>query len=1120
MRESPGHLIVYRASRLEALVGPLQGLIRQSGPEDPLAPVRIVTGHAGMRPWLVRRLAAGAGLGGIVANLDIQLPSGFLERLAQRTLGESAVALAPYRREHLRWRVFEALPRLAQPTVAAYLQGSDAARRRFQLADHLAGLLSQYIVYRSDWLQAWAAGRSVLAADRDSPLPPLWRMLRADIGLPHRGERLQQLVDALALGAPDADSSALHLFGISHLAPSELAVFAALARHRPVVLYLPDPCREHWMGLQAPRAQLRARLDAGDLDDAGVARLFLDQGHPLLAAWGRLGQEFLLELDRHDTLSDVRDGNEAAELDQAPGNRLQRLQASIRRLDTGLLSAAPERGDASLRVHACHTRLRELEVLRDALYEALGSIEGLQPADIVVMAPDIAAYQPLLPAVFGEPGDPRVPLPWHMADAPLLRSHPLLAAFARVLALPASRLPVEEVLDLLRVPAIAARLRLDAGAAARIGGWLQQAGVAWALDAGHRAQFDVPAIAPHTFAWGMDRLLAAHVFGDVGGRAVPLDAQAIVPAAAAVEGPQAGDLGALDVLLRTLQDWRESARKPRPASAWARALGRLVEALFFVPQADAAAREALDVLRGLVAQLAEQPQQAGHDPQLEYAVVAEMLGAQLQAVPQRQPFLLGGMTVCGMVPQRAIPFRVVAVLGLDDGQFPRSGGDGGLDLMARQRRLGDRDVRSDDRWLFLETVMAARDRLHLSWIGSGVRDGKPRNPAPPLAELMTLLQRHEPASCRAQDGGERHDLSWLVRHPLQPFDAAYTDGSDPALFTHIQAHAAPRATGRPVAPFADLEAAVRAHDPGAPLPPSIELDAVLRWYRDPARQLLRDVLGLRLDMLRAPQQGEEPLDARPSPILRLERRLLREAIDARQDQTAVIPPPQWRLDGSLPPGSMGDAAWQSLRAGVDPLLQRLRGIELFGGGWPPALLQPAQFMLDGCSIRGPAPDAVGDAGHVLVPVWAIGKKENQAGLQHSVPAFIQWALLRLSPQLADARVELLWLGDGRSKWCEGWNAHALDADDLRARLRALLGWFATAQRTPLPYFPRTCANAMGDGDKAAAEWIRERGYGMGEAALLAGQRRFEWGDADLLALKAVAEQVTRTVQLPGAGEVA
>ena len=202
----------------------------------------------------------------------------------------------------------------------------------------------------------------------------------------------------------------------------------ALAAHRPVVLYVPDPCREFWAGLRTDAARLRdlARAPYSEENEA----FFLDQGHPLLAAWGRLGQHFMLQVQSLDASLDMRHYRDEADHDRPPGPLLERLQESLRRLAPSLLSEDPRtppdrRADASLRVHACHTRLRELEALRDALLQARRDDPGIAPSDIVVMAPDIRAYLPLLPAVFGAPGDAGAALPYHLADVPMARAQPL-----------------------------------------------------------------------------------------------------------------------------------------------------------------------------------------------------------------------------------------------------------------------------------------------------------------------------------------------------------------------------------------------------------------------------------------------------------------------------------------------------------------------------------------------------------------------------------------------------------------------------------------------------------------------------------------------------------------------
>ncbi len=855
-------MIIYRASRLEALLDPLQTLMQAAPPQHLLAPHSVIAAHPGMQRWLSRELALQRGSRGIVANLRIELPSEWLDRLALELLGEGAVALRPYRRDVLRWRIHECLDALGDTRVAAYLDdsGGSKAQRRFQLAERLARIYTRYLVYRPDWLRDWAAGRDPTRSG--TFLAPLWKMLHRQIGLPHRGEMIARLLSELANPAASVlGTEPLHVFGLAHLAPVELDVLRAVAGHRQVVLYIPDPCREFWAGLRTDRQRLRELLRQ-DPDATATQVAFLEQDHPLLASWGRMGQQFLLALDDSDAAIDERhwqDKSDAQRLD----SRLARLQESIRQLKPGLIGANVDfdsaRADRSLRVHACHTRLRELEVLRDALLRARSDDPRLKPSGIVVMMPDIQAYLPLLATVFGEAGRHEGPLPYHCFDVAVARAHPLFSAFRQLLDLAQARVTAPEVVDLLAVPQIARKLGVGAGDVDVLTRWLQDSRVAWALDAQFRARFDVPAIAEHTFAWAMDRMIAGYAVGssDSGETvALALPDMHIAPLDG-VHGPQAALVGALDALLVEVDAWSRAGATPRVASAWAAWFEQRFDALFSIDPTDREAREAKAFLLRFVRAIADEPGESGLDPLLDFAVVRDVLLDRLDAVPEQQRFLLGGVTFCGMVPQRSIPFDVVAVLGLNDGEFPRGGSDGGLDLMATRRRFGDRDTRSDDRYLFLETVMSARALLHLSYIGEGVRDGKPRNPAAPLAELMAALDaaadeiaaaepRRAPAVPRAaitefdEKEREKRQRPWLVRHPLQPFDARYFDRGDAALFSFNADFAAMRSD--PLrsgpGPFVAIDTSTR----GAGPPPAdaIELKEVIAYFKDPAKQLLKN----------------------------------------------------------------------------------------------------------------------------------------------------------------------------------------------------------------------------------------------------------------------------------------
>ncbi|MDO5609346.1 MAG: exodeoxyribonuclease V subunit gamma, partial [Pseudomonadota bacterium] len=1024
----------------------------------------------------------------------------------------------------------------------------ERSRRRFQLADRLARLYSQYLVYRADWLTAWANGKLsyASAAHPDAQvqatecrlLAPLWQQAVREIGA-HRAEVIEQLLANIERDAADAEAApTLHVFGISHLAPAELAMLKAWSRHALVALYLPDPCSHYWGVLETGSAQAWQAEEHALIAAADGGDWWRPQKHELLARWGRLGQHFfsaLLELAPNEDIRHWQDGDAAA-----PVNRLQRVQESIRRLDEGLIvptaDIATEIADGSLRVHVAHTTQRELEILRDAMLAARAA--GIEPGDMLVMAPDIRRYLPLIPAVFGRPGDAREPIPYHSADVPVAQSHPLFAAFLRVLAMTASRIGVAEVLDFIATPAVKRRFDLGDDGLAALAELLRESRVAWSLDPAHRASFGVPGLAEHGFAWALDRMITGYLVDDSGaGDSASLhlpDDTELLPLAA-IQGEHAAAVGALDAVLLQLQQVLTWSDQTRPASEWVPRLIALLDALFSIDPTDRVARKALDDLKRTINALREEVTVAEVDPALHFSVVIEQLESALQGVPEHQSFLLGGATFSGMVPRRALPFRFIAVLGLDDGEFPRHVDDGGLDLMARLRRLGDRDQRFDDRYLFLETLMSARDHLHLSYIGEGVRDGKPRNPAAPLAELCAVLGRADQAAGEAMAKA----LPWQVRHPLQPFDLRYFAGTDPRLFTY---HAASAAMHEAAASPADTQISTMRLE----LPATIGLHELKAYWRDPAQALLERRMYLSLEGLDDERlSSEEPSEAKLSGLDSVVRRLV-------FDEALAVPgwnpdqAPDWlRLDGRMPVGSVGELAWQHEREQASIIANVLRARGAVVDDAPPVkqgLSADLQLPVAGQTVRitGRIDGlyAHPDGGLQLIAV--VPPKKSKTGtwsdgalhFARRLPIWLDWMLARLSlPRDIRLRLSLATLKPS------SWSAH-LDACDHayhtgeigRATLEAALAqsiiWWQEAGHYPLRYFPRTSAAAIEamSAEKNIAHAVHkawqsdrfgtgERDYRPGYTALLAGDEMFAEGSARLAELCDFAVELNQLLAL-------
>ena len=1107
MKENPGGLIVHRGSRTERLADALALQLEAQRPANPLAAQTVVVAHPGLQRWLLGRLAQRRGPHGghgIAANYEMILPWQWFERCAQRTLGDEALIGGAYRHEVLRWRLLQVLSTSNAAEVRAYLAGDDAARRSFQLAEHLAGLYTQYLIYRPDWILDWEQHPGRHDGDWQATL---WHRLRASIQRPHRAQRSAALLDALRAGNGLANDPPLHVFGVSHLPPDVLAALQATALHTPVHLYFPDPCREHWVYLRKQRFLL------AHADDPEA--LYYEVGHPLLVALGRIAQDFCLTLDECDAIDERDPLDEAEPLDEATA-LLARLQSSIRCLQPELVGAPIReqqaggaslgdilpalRHDASLRVHACHTRLRELEVLKNALLRCLADDPTLQHRDIVVMAPDIGAYAPYLAAVFGEPAQYRsdpLHIPWHLADVGLARAHPLMNAFAQVLDLAESRFTVSEVLDFLDVPAVARRFAIDAGGRDALERWLRRARVAWGLDAAMKAEAGAAAVDTNSWQFGFDRMYAGLIAGqDAEGELL----DGILPLQG-VAGSAVEALGQFDRLLGELRRARHAFAGARPLAAWSEWLLERIDSLFLADPRDDTEQNALDALRRLAAGLASQAAEADAHAALPWSVVREALRGALDAVPERQAFLLGGVTFCGLVPQRSIPFRVVCLLGMNEGEFPRPGNDAGLNKILGQPRRGDRDTRSEDRYLFLEALMSARDALHISFVGEGVRDGKPRNPAAPLAELLQFLDEQH-----AIAGDDQAERPWRIRHPLQPFDARYYERDahgqprhDPRLFSYDPAFLT-AAASIDVPPFLGSPGTA----PETVAHAEIALGALKRYWRDPARDALLRGQGISLQALDdGGWPDREPLETKLEKLERVDHRLLFEALAAGRDALPAEPPAWLAHSGMLAGGAIGAQAYAQLRDSLRPLLAHAQ--PLFADGGAQSQAQAIDLDLgDGLRLTGVIDRVFRGTGDSLL--WFDIRPGRAADLKDLLGFYIDWACLKLagagdSAPLRATLLEQVRRTRGGSTVLVAQATGmldtilALDNDQLRHGLRRLIEAYWAAGQRPLLFFPRS-AQAWASNEpegrlaKAAAAWEGdgfnhgERDYAPGYAALL------------------------------------
>ena len=924
------------SNRLEALGECLAGSLRQPR-EDPRAFDQVVVQSRGMARWVQLEVARRIG---VCALTLFPFPKALVREVCTAMVPE-ATGLARYDRDSLTWRTWAVLSaRRNDPVFAeATRYAGDDPRRRFQLSVRVAGLLDQYLVYRPDLIAEWEAGHEVpMQVERWQA--ELWRAMQTGPDAWPESRLLATAIERLRMGPGvwvGSDGTAprlperIALFGIAMLPPAYLELFAALAQHVDVTLYALQPSREYWADQVSHREEQRHLGRAGRRADEG-SELHLERGPRLLMSLGKLGRGFLRQLAEHGA-----GGGEDPFEDPGDDTLLHRVQSDLLNLRDRLASGNGHTplelsvADSSLRVHVCHSPRRELEVLQDQLLDAMDADPTLAPRDILVLTPDIESYAPLIHAVFGAPEEERLRLPYSIADRVPRAESALVNAFLRILTLPDRRCGRTEIEPLLEVPALQRRFALTAEGVVRIRGWLEELGTSWGLDASHRGDLGLPALPQGTWRHGADRLLlgAAMASGDeclVVGLS-PLDG---------IEGEGALLAGGVAALVTALETLALLRYRELPLGDWSAELNRVFDT-FFLANDDEGFDERL--VRGALERLGTVARSAEFTEPVRLAAVREQLELWLAEERNAGGFLRGGVTFAALKPMRSIPARIIAVIGLNDTAFPRQPIANTFDLIARTPRPGDEARQEDDRHLFLETLLSARDRLHLSHVGQSIRDNAPLPPSVVIGELLDHL-----ADITA-GGAAALEATVVVRHPLHAFSADYFGARpDPRLFSYSAENrrAAVTTRGGPVDREPEFLAEPLASSPGSGA--AVELETLRRFLRNPAKFFLQERLGVRLPRTvgRATDRERFALEGR-------EKFALKQAwLDRwRAGGSATALSNRAIADGDLPLGPAGEIAAQEVTGDLSRLLAAIPSYARQGMPPLPVSVRIGSVVLEG-----------------------------------------------------------------------------------------------------------------------------------------------------------------------------
>jgi exodeoxyribonuclease V gamma subunit len=874
---------------------------------NPLIPETIVVQSKGMERWISLKLAERLGC---CANIRFPFPNAIVQSIFNYLLPELHLDndIQAFEMDVMTWKLMRAIPNFLDQTsfaqLASYLkQDTITDLKQMQLCERIADTFEQYIIYRPDLLDAWENKQDTHWQ------AVLWQFMTNNVSDYHQSQLGKMAIKRLfehpqKPHQPFAER--IFVFGISTLPVFHIQLLMALSQLCPVHFFVLNPSQEYWGEIRSKREMTKLRIK----ENADETDLYLEEGHPLLASMGKMGRDFLNLLygfmDDHRIQMDFDDRFESI----SAHNLLTHIQSQLFELnapDHTRIHVDPK--DQSIEIHSCHSPMREIEILHDQLRQMFETDPRLKPGDILVMTPDIETYAPLIQAVFENPGHKNA-IPYSISDRNLRKESQIMDTFFRILDLVGSRLEATSMLAILECTAVARKFNIDPDDMPLIIHWLEKTRLRWGQSGNHRTRFGMAAYSENTWQNSLDRLLLGYAmpgenedpFCDI----LPFDE---------IEGQTASVAGHLAQWASTMFRYVQILDTSRHLPDWVQVLNRLIDDCF-LPHEDediqiVAIRKALYRLEKIARCLNNEVQLPESQP-IHFSAIKWYLNHILVKPGSYLGFLSGHVTCCAILPMRAIPFKVICMIGLNDADYPRRDSSPNFNYIAQKPRIGDRSLRNDDRYIFLEAILSARQRLYMSYIGQSIANNSSRPPSVLINELLDYLDDHFLFST----GKAKEYL--ITNHRLQAFHPIYFD-KDSRLISYSKDNCAAAqtiVTGSNDNPVPFISQPINNE-----IDKNIPISDLLDFFKHPIPYFFNNQLGIYLFERIQTFDRREPFKVNGLDKYWLRVGLLEEMLSDKDPYDLLA---QIRARGILPLGQIGRLDYYGIIEGLDSLLEWIR----------------------------------------------------------------------------------------------------------------------------------------------------------------------------------------------------
>ncbi len=1003
-------LTIHTSNQLEQLKNQFSNLIKK-----PLASTfateAVVVQNAGMARWLSMQMA---DISGISANTEFLFPAEFMWRLL-RLVSSDIPENNQCTPDTMRFHIMRELSQHPEnyPELQHYIGDINKQDELaiWELSSELSQLLDQYLFYRSDWIRDWESPEWNSDNNWQSRL---WKRCVQDRNLIHWLALQDQFKESFQQLDKNKLEERITFFSMSALSPGYIDMLGELGNKTDVHLFLINPCQDVYWG------DIQSEKNIAKMDED--VQPYMDLQNPLLASMGKQGRDFIDKLLTLPSYEESLHEENTTQLEHETRHQtlLTKLQNDIKQLaePNAITTNKVTILDNSITINACHTAMREVEVLHDQILNELNNDATLAPSDFVVMMPDVEKYAPYIEAVFSAS---KPTLPFSIADREALNVFQIIEALDKLFTLADTRFDVESVFELLNYTDISEKFDLDETQIKKCRELAKATNIRWGISADSRKRNQLPYTEEHTWKYALDRILLGYSLGEDLEEIITteklFDSERLLSLLSFtdIEGSEALMLASFKQFTDCIFSINLWSSLNLSLTDWIEKTKTLIQKLTTENTDQQRLINAISDLKALGAF-------TEFDQEIPYSVFSKMLTSCFKSISANEKFLGYGITFCALVPMRSVPFKVVSLIGMNDGEFPRQDKHHSFDLMANKPLKGDRSRRDEDRYLFLESLLAARNKLIISFNGLSVKDNSDIPPSVLVNELLETLAIY--TNIEAE--------KLIVKHPLQAFSPKYfeNDRSNESLFSYEKEYCSLN-KNEELASQVFIKQAL--DEPDASYK-DISLHDLISFYKNPSRYFLKHRFSIQTFdddpslNIREPFELESFKD-RDVRNLVLENQTLEERQNNEQQLIA-------RAKGLLPYGQIGDEIYQREKHITENFIANLPVNDTVQNQNPN---KHFNLKIDDFSIHGNI-DQLMDKGRLLKVVT-----KPYAG------DYISFWLIHLVMNAVDE------LNCERSSflYSPDVDLHLTSLEDAKSRLKELLDLYWKGLSYPLLFFPKS-----------------------------------------------------------------